>query len=109
MASGQTLSLYTGGDANSDSQIITMGELTGGTKLCDVTLTDGLTSISSDGSEASQGFGGMGGGMGGRGGQRPSGQEETAPPTDGTAPETQPGSEDSSAAESADVIGQSNS
>ena len=45
----------------------------------------------------------------GRGGQRPSGQEETAPPTDGTAPETQPGSEDSSAAESADVIGQSNS
>lgn len=109
MASGQTLSLYTGGDANSDSQIITMGELTGGTKLCDVTLTDGVTSISSDGSEASQGFGGMGGGMGGRGGQRPSGQEETAPPTDGTAPETQPGSEDSSAAESADVIGQSNS
>ena len=105
MASGQTLSLYTGGNANSDSQIITMGELTGGTKLCDVTLTDGVTSISSDGSEASQGFGGMGG----RGGQRPSGQEETAPPTDGTAPETQPGSEDSSAAESADVIGQSNS
>ena len=105
MASGQTLSLYTGGDANSDSQIITMGELTGGTKLCDVTLTDGVTSISSDGSEASQGFGGMGG----RGGQRPSGQEETVPPTDGTVPETQPGSEDSSAAESADVIGQSNS
>lgn len=105
MASGQTLSLYTGGDANSDSQIITMGELTGGTKLCDVTLTDGVTSISSDGSEASQGFGGMGG----RGGQRPSGQEETVPPTDGTAPETQPGSEDSSAAESADLIGQSNS
>ena len=86
MVPGQTVSLYTGGDANSDSQIITMGELTGGTRLCDVTLTDGVTSISSDGSERTQGFGGMGG----RGGQRP------ASDTDGAgngsdAPATRPG------------------
>ena len=93
MTSGQTMGLYTGGTTNSDSQIITMGELTDATKLCDVTLADEMTSISSDGSERAQmGMGGMGGGKGNRGDVTP--PDGATPPerpaNDGTAPEGTP-------------------
>lgn len=116
MTSGQTLGLYTGGTTNSDSQIITMGELTDATKLCDVTLTDEMTSISSDGSERTQmgmgGMGGMGGGRGNRGdaasfdgttppekpagdGAAPEGTPSEGTPPDGTSPEESASSSDS--------------
>ena len=93
MTSGMTLGLYTGGTTSSDSQIITMGELTDATKLCDVTLADEMTSISSDGSERAQmGMGGMGGGKGNRGDVTP--PDGATPPerpaNDGTAPEGTP-------------------
>ena len=89
MTASQTLTLYTGGTTNSESQLITMGELSDGTKLCDVTLQEGLTSISQDGSERTQSFGG-GGFKGGGGGRKdfaanpPSQNNEEAPTQENT-------------------------
>lgn len=91
MTSGMTLGLYTGGTTSSDSQIITMGELTDATKLCDVTLSDEMTSISSDGSERTQmGMGGMGGGRFQRDDATFDGTTPPEKPADGTAPADTP-------------------
>lgn len=91
MTSGMTLGLYTGGTTSSDSQIITMGELTDATKLCDVTLSDEMTSISSDGSERTQmGMGGMGGGRFQRDDATFDGTTPPEKPADGAAPADTP-------------------
>ena len=91
MTSGMTLGLYTGGTTSSDSQIITMGELTDATKLCDVTLSDEMTSISSDGSERTQmGMGVMGGGRFQRDDATFDGTTPPEKPADGAAPADTP-------------------
>ena len=53
LSAGQEVSLYTGGTVNSDSQLLTMGTLSDGELLCEVTLAEGVTNISSDGSQRS--------------------------------------------------------
>mgnify|MGYP000816749141 CR=1 FL=1 len=68
LSAGQEVSLYTGGTVNSDSQLLTMGTLSDGELLCEVTLAEGVTNISSDGSQRSSQPGGSFGG-----GQHPQG------------------------------------
>lgn len=70
----QEVSLYTGGTVNSDSQLLTMGTLSDGELLCEVTLAEGVTNISSDGSQRSSQPGGSFGG-----GQRPQGDRKQRP------------------------------
>ena len=70
----QEVSLYTGGTVNSDSQLLTMGTLSDGELLCEVTLSEGVTNISSDGSQRSSQPGGSFGG-----GQRPQGDRKQRP------------------------------
>ena len=43
LSAGQEVSLYTGGTVNSDSQLLTMGTLSDGELLCEVTLAEGVT------------------------------------------------------------------
>ena len=70
----QEVSLYTGGTVNSDSQLLTMGTLSDGELLCEVTLAEGVTNISSDGSQRSSQPGGSFGG-----GQHPQGDRKQRP------------------------------
>lgn len=74
LSAGQEVSLYTGGTVNSDSQLLTMGTLSDGELLCEVTLSEGVTNISSDGSQRSSQPGGSFGG-----GQRPQGDRKQRP------------------------------
>ena len=74
LSAGQKVSLYTGGTVNSDSQLLTMGTLSDGELLCEVTLSEGVTNISSDGSQRSSQPGGSFGG-----GQRPQGDRKQRP------------------------------
>ena len=74
LSAGQEVSLYTGGTVNSDSQLLTMGTLSDGELLCEVTLAEGVTNISSDGSQHSSQPGGSFGG-----GQRPQGDRKQRP------------------------------
>lgn len=74
LSAGQEVSLYTGGTVNSDSQLLTMGTLSDGELLCEVTLAEGVTNISSDGSQRSSQPGGSFGG-----GQRPQGDRKQRP------------------------------
>ena len=74
LSAGQEVSLYTGGTVNSDSQLLTMGTLSDGELLCEVTLSEGVTNISSDGSQCSSQPGGSFGG-----GQRPQGDRKQRP------------------------------
>ena len=74
LSAGQEVSLYTGGTVNSDSQLLTMGTLSDGELLCEVTLSEGATNISSDGSQRSSQPGGSFGG-----GQRPQGDRKQRP------------------------------
>lgn len=74
LSAGQEVSLYTGGTVNSDSQLLTMGTLSDGELLCEVTLAEGVTNISSDGSQRSSQPGGSFGG-----GQHPQGDRKQRP------------------------------
>ena len=74
LSAGQEVSLYTGGTVNSDSQLLTMGTLSDGELLCEVTLSEGVTNISSDGSQRSSQPGGSFGG-----GQHPQGDRKQRP------------------------------
>lgn len=74
LSAGQKVSLYTSGTVNSDSQLLTMGTLSDGELLCEVTLSEGVTNISSDGSQRSSQPGGSFGG-----GQRPQGDRKQRP------------------------------
>ena len=74
LSAGQKVSLYTGGTVNSDSQLLTMGTLSDGELLCEVTLSEGVTNISSDGSQRSSQPGGSFGG-----GQCPQGDRKQRP------------------------------
>lgn len=74
LSAGQKVSLYTGGTVNSDSQLLTMGTLSDGELLCEVTLSEGVTNISSDGSQRSSQPGGSFGG-----GQHPQGDRKQRP------------------------------
>lgn len=74
LSAGQKVSLYTSGTVNSDSQLLTMGTLSDGELLCEVTLAEGVTNISSDGSQRSSQPGGSFGG-----GQRPQGDRKQRP------------------------------
>ncbi len=74
LSAGQKVSLYTSGTVNSDSQLLTMGTLSDGELLCEVTLSEGVTNISSDGSQRSSQPGGSCGG-----GQRPQGDRKQRP------------------------------
>ena len=74
LSAGQKVSLYTSGTANSDSQLLTMGTLSDGELLCEVTLAEDVTNISSDGSQRSSQPGGSFGG-----GQRPQGDRKQRP------------------------------
>ena len=74
LSAGQEVSLYTGGTVNSDSQLLTMGTLSDGELLCEVTLSEGVTNISSDGSQRSSQPGGSFGG-----GQRSQGDRKQRP------------------------------
>ena len=74
LSAGQEVSLYTGGTVNSDSQLLTMGTLSDGELLCEVTLAEDVTNISSDGSQRSSQPGGSFGG-----GQRPQGDRKQRP------------------------------
>ena len=74
LSAGQKVSLYTGGTVNSDSQLLTMGTLSDGELLCEVTLAEGVTNISSDGSQRSSQPGGSFGG-----GQHPQGDRKQRP------------------------------
>ena len=74
LSAGQEVSLYTGGTVNSDSQLLTMGTLSDGELLCEVTLAEGVTNISSDGSQRSSQPGSSFGG-----GQHPQGDRKQRP------------------------------
>ncbi|CDA61936.1 putative uncharacterized protein [Clostridium sp. CAG:169] len=74
LSAGQEVSLYTGGTVNSDSQLLTIGTLSDGELLCEVTLAEGVTNISSDGSQRSSQPGGSFGG-----GQHPQGDRKQRP------------------------------
>lgn len=74
LSAGQKVSLYTSGTVNSDSQLLTMGTLSDGELLCEVTLAEDVTNISSDGSQRSSQPGGSFGG-----GQRPQGDRKQRP------------------------------
>ena len=74
LSAGQEVSLYTGGTVNSDSQLLTMGTLSDGDLLWQVTLAEGVTNISSDGSQRSSQPGGSFGG-----GQHPQGDRKQRP------------------------------
>ena len=74
LSAGQEVSLYTGGTVNSDRQLLTMGTLSDGELLCEVTLAEGVTNISSDGSQRSSQPGGSFGG-----GQHPQGDRKQRP------------------------------
>ena len=74
LSAGQEVPLYTGGTVNSDSQLLTMGTLSDGELLCEVTLAEGVTNISSDGSQRSSQPGGSFGG-----GQHPQGDRKQRP------------------------------
>lgn len=74
LSAGQEVSLYTGGTVNSDSQLLTISTLSDGELLCEVTLAEGVTNISSDGSQRSSQPGGSFGG-----GQHPQGDRKQRP------------------------------
>ncbi len=92
---GQTYSLYTGGQIELDeNNYASQGTLSGGTKLCDITISSASMSVSDSGEETT-GLGGFGGQMGGGrgqmgGGMAPGGDGQMAAPPDNTGNTTPP-------------------